>query len=70
MRDLGEIEHFILNAILNWISNANAVSDKKGKADNGVAYRIKKDSDDLVTVNTSDGVLTLDDYTIEFEVPR
>lgn len=70
LKELGEVEHFILDAILNWISRANAVPNKKGKADNGVTYHIKKDSDDLVTINTSDGKLTLDDYIIEFEVSR
>jgi uncharacterized protein (TIGR02677 family) len=66
--DVEEIEHFILDAILNWISRANATKHKRGKTDNGVTYQITKNSDKTVTIHTVEGMLTIDDYVIHFEV--
>ncbi|MCJ7843347.1 TIGR02677 family protein [Lederbergia sp. NSJ-179] len=68
---LGEverIENFILYAILNWISKANSTNTKHGRTDNGVKYSIEKHSDQMVTVHTTEGILTMDDYVISFEV--
>lgn len=66
--EVEEIENFILYAILDWISKANSTDTNRGKTDNGVDYRIAKNSDQLVTVNTTEGMLTVDDYVINFEV--
>ncbi|UJL46719.1 TIGR02677 family protein [Virgibacillus sp. NKC19-16] len=66
--EVEEIENFILYAILDWISKANSTTEKRGKTDNGVNYHIAKNSDQMVSVHTTEGTLTVDDYVIHFEV--
>lgn len=68
LAEVEEIEQFILYAVLNWISRANAADKKQGKTDNGVSYSIEKRSEQLIPVHTTEGVLTMDDYVIDFEV--
>lgn len=68
LSELEEIENFILYAILNWLSKANASKTNHGKTDNGVNFHIAKNSDQMVTVHTTEGMLTVDDYVINFEV--
>lgn len=68
LSEVEEIENFILYAILDWVSKANATSTKSGKTDNGVKYRIAKKSDRIVTLHTTEGMLAMDDYIIHFEV--
>lgn len=68
LADLDEVEGFILDAILNWISKANAVQERTEKTDNGVTYHVEKNSNQLITVCSTEGILTMDDYVIEFEV--
>lgn len=68
LAEVDEIESFILYAILNWISKANSTKSKRGSTDNGINYRIQKNSDQLITVQTTEGILTMDDYVIHFEV--
>lgn len=68
LAEVDEIESFILYAILNWISKANSAKSKRGSTDNGINYRIQKNSDQLITVQTTEGILTMDDYVIHFEV--
>ncbi|MFD1064787.1 TIGR02677 family protein [Oceanobacillus locisalsi] len=68
LANLEEVEGFILDAILNWISKANAVKDRREKTDNGVTYHIEKKTNQLITIQSTEGVLTMDDYVIEFEV--
>ncbi|MBR3120416.1 TIGR02677 family protein [Oceanobacillus profundus] len=63
-----EIDSFILDAILNWISKANSTKSKTGKTDNGVTYAVEKHSDRFITVKSTEGMLTMDDYVIHFEV--
>ncbi|MEW9674903.1 TIGR02677 family protein [Lentibacillus sp. L22] len=63
-----KVESFILHAILEWISKANSTKTKRGKTDNGVKYYIKRNSNQLITVQTTEGTLTMDDYVINFEV--
>ena len=64
--EVEEVERFILYAILDWISQANATHTKSGKTDNGVTYQIAKNSDQKVTLHTTEGMLTMDDYVIYF----
>lgn len=66
--EVDEIESFILYAILNWISKANSNQTKRASTDNGVQYKVEKNSDQLITVQTTEGMLTTDDYVIHFEV--
>jgi uncharacterized protein (TIGR02677 family) len=66
--ELEEVESFILYAILDWISKANSMESKQSQTDNGVNYKLLKNSEALVTVQTTEGKLTMDDYMIQFEV--
>lgn len=66
--EVEEVENFILYAILDWISKANSTTAKRGKTDNGVNYHIRRNSDQMVIVHTTEGMLTVDDYVIHFEV--
>ncbi|MGM8366578.1 TIGR02677 family protein [Virgibacillus sp. W0181] len=68
LKEVDELESFLLYAILNWISMANATRTKRGNTDHGVHFSLWKNSDQLITVDTSEGTLTMDDYTLNFEV--
>jgi len=67
LAELEPIEPVILHALLNWISKSLGEKKKQGKTETGVTYTVRKRSEDLIKLYSSDGILMMPDYIIEFK---
>lgn len=67
LADLDEIPHFVLMAMLRWVSLANNHKHQSGKTETGVKYRLVKRSGELIRIRTPEGTITMDDYILQFE---
>ncbi|KGA95874.1 hypothetical protein AJ85_18070 [Alkalihalobacillus alcalophilus ATCC 27647 = CGMCC 1.3604] len=68
IKELEEVEPFVRNALLNWISMAVGKEKMKGKTEQGIKYEIEKQSASWISMNCTDGTLRMPDYVLFFEV--
>ncbi|CAH0251866.1 TIGR02677 family protein [Peribacillus simplex] len=68
LRELKGVEPFIRKAILQWISQVVGKSKMTGKTDQGIPYRIEKESEEEIGLLCTDGILNMPDYVLYFEV--
>ncbi|MFJ7556809.1 TIGR02677 family protein [Bacillus thuringiensis] len=67
LADLPPVPPYIRSCILDWIGKSMG-KEGKGKTEYGLRYTVWKQSEATVRLRSPDGVLTLPDYVLQFEV--
>jgi uncharacterized protein (TIGR02677 family) len=68
LSELEDVQPFMRKVLLQWISYCNGREKMKGKTDQGITYKLQKETENEIQLNCTDGILTMPDYVLHFEV--